>query len=68
MKQNLCCIGYDDILVDYRMRNDSMTASKIKMIKPQWRIYHEILKYNVLKSFFYLISWGINGLKKYKKI
>ena len=68
MKQDLCCMGYDDILVDYRMRDDSMTASKTKMIKPQWRIYREILHFNVFKSLFYLFTWGMNGLKKYKKI
>ena len=66
MKQGLCCMGYDDILVDYRMRDDSMTASKTKMIKPQWRIYREILDFNVFKSAFYLFFWALNGLKKYK--
>lgn len=67
MQQNLCCMGYSDILVDYRMRDDSMTASKTKMIKPQWRIYRNVLNYNSFKSMFYLINWGINGLKKYKR-
>lgn len=66
MKQGLCAQGYADILVDYRMRDDSMTASKTKMIKPQWRIYREVLGVNLFKSAFYLFSWGINGLKKYK--
>lgn len=68
MRQGLCCMGYDDILVDYRMRDDSMTASKTKMIKPQWRIYREVLHFNVFKSAFYLFSWAMNGLKKYRKL
>ena len=68
MKQDLTCMGYDDVLVDYRMRDDSMTASKTKMTKPQWRIYREILHFNIFKSAFYLFNWGMNGLKKYRKI
>ena len=66
LKQGKACVGYDDILVDYRMRDDSMTSSKLKMIKPQWRIYRNVLNFNIFKSLFYLFSWGINGLKKYK--
>ena len=58
--------GYNDVLVDYRMRDDSMTASKTKMIKPQWNIYRKVLKMNVFASAYYLFCWGINGLLKYK--
>jgi glycosyltransferase involved in cell wall biosynthesis len=68
MKQGLVAVGYDDILVAYRMRNDSLTASKFKMIKPQWNVYRHILKMNVPQSFFYLCSWTINGLRKYGKV
>jgi glycosyltransferase involved in cell wall biosynthesis len=68
MKQGLAAVGYGDILVSYRMRNDSLTASKLKMIKPQWDIYRRILKMNVPQSFFYLCSWAINGVRKYRKL
>ncbi len=67
MRQGLCAVGFPDILVDYRMRANSVTASKWNMIKPQWRIYREVLHFNIFRSAFYLCSWGINGLKKYKK-
>ncbi len=66
MQPGLKAIGYADVLGDYRMRNDSMTASKIKMIKPQWNIYRKVLDFNVLKSCWYLFCWGLNGLKKYQ--
>lgn len=66
MKNGLCAYGYSDILVDYRMREDSMTASKTKMIKPQWNIYRKVLKINPISSIWYLFCWGVNGLKKYK--
>lgn len=66
MKNGLCAMGYKDVLVDYRMRDDSMTASKTKMIKPQWNIYRKVLKMNVFSSAWYLFCWGMNGLLKYK--
>lgn len=66
MQQGCVALGYSEILVDYRMRDDSMTASKTKMLKPQWKIYRKILKFNYFKSLFYLFTWGINGVKKYK--
>jgi len=65
LKQDLIAIGYNDILVSYRMRNDSLTSSKIKMIKPQWNIYRKILGMNIIVSFFYLCSWAFNGIIKY---
>ena len=68
LRQGLCAVGYSDILVDYRMREDSVTASKTKMIGPQWRIYREVLGFGVFRSAFYLFTWGMNGLKKYRKI
>lgn len=66
MENGLCALGYKDVLVDYRMREDSMTASKTKMIKPQWNIYRKVLKINPITSAWYLFCWGLNGLKKYK--
>lgn len=67
MKSGLAAMGYKDVLADYRMREDSVTASKIKMIKPQWNIYRKILHLNLFSSIWYLFCWGINGIRKYKK-
>ena len=64
-KQDLIAIGYDDILVNYRIHRNSLTASKKKMIKPQYNIYHRVLGMNALKSIYYLCSWALNGIKKY---
>lgn len=66
MKQGFNARGYTDILADYRMRDDSMTASKLKMIKPQWNIYRKVLRLNVFSSMWFLMCWGINGIVKYK--
>lgn len=65
LRQNLVAVGYEDILVDYRMRSNSMTSSKHKMIKPQWRVYRTALKLNLFQCIFFEICWALNGIKKY---
>ncbi|MDR2577582.1 MAG: glycosyltransferase family 2 protein [Chitinispirillales bacterium] len=67
MKQGLAAVGYDDVLVDYRMRDDSLTASKRKMIRPQWNIYRNVLGMDALRSLFYLTTWAVNGVVKYRR-
>ena len=67
MEQGLVAYGFDDILVDYRMRDDSMTASKLKMIKPQYLVYRKVCKLCIIKSLYYLVCWGLNGIIKYIK-
>lgn len=66
-RQGLCAVGFPDILVDYRMRADSVTASKRKMVRPQWRIYREVLRLGFLRSAFYMLCWALNGVRKYSK-
>lgn len=66
LSQGLIAVGFKDILVKYRMRDDSLTASKKNMIIPQWNIYRKILRFNIFKSSYYLASWAMNGIKKYK--
>lgn len=68
MVQGLAAMGYDDILVDYRMRDDSVTASKRRMIVPQWNIYRKVLGMGIIRSGFYMMSWAINGILKYRRV
>lgn len=65
LKQGFVAVGYSDILVDYRMRKNSLTSSKKKMIKPQWKVYRDVLHLGFFKSCYFLLCWGLNGIKKY---
>jgi len=67
MNAGFVAVGFSDILVSYRMRDDSLTASKRKMILPQWNIYRNTLGMNFCKSLYYLCLWAINGINKYSK-
>ncbi|GHU72958.1 glycosyl transferase [Spirochaetia bacterium] len=68
MRQDLVAVGHKDILVNYRMRDNSLTSSKNKMIKATWNMYHNIFKINTFISFIYLFLWAVNGVIKYRRI
>ncbi|MDE6295829.1 MAG: glycosyltransferase [Muribaculaceae bacterium] len=59
--------GNKDILVDYRLRKSSVTGNKKKVIKPQWKVLHDVEKLGTIKSSYYLICWAIISYFKYRK-
>lgn len=50
----------------YRVRGNSVSSKKTKMIKYQWRVYRRVEKLNVFKSFAYLSCWMVSGVFKYR--
>jgi len=68
MRHGLTAFGYNDIMVDYRMRDDSLTASKKNMVYPQWNIYRNVLKMSFPQSLYYLLTWAVNGVLKYRRV
>lgn len=52
----------------YRMRNNSVSRNKLKIAVKQFDLYRKYMKMSVLKSVYYTLFWGINGLKKYGKL
>ena len=59
--------GNQQIVGSYRILNDSVSRSKQKVIKPQYRVYREVEKMSILKSLYYLIQWAIRGAIKYRR-
>lgn len=58
--------GNKNILGEYRVYTASTTGNKKKLIKPTFLFYYRYLKLGLFWSVYYLIHWGINGLKKYR--
>lgn len=54
------------ILTEYKVRSNSVSSKKTKMIKYQWKVYRRIEKLPFFKSLYYLAHWAIKGLFKYK--
>ncbi len=54
-------------LAKYRMREGSVSRSKQKIVKDQYLVYRQFMKFSVVRSLFYTISWAINGFIKYAR-
>ena len=64
-----CGVAYGNqgVVGSYRMSDNSLTANKWKVIKPQYLVYRQVQKLGVMKSVLYLISWALHGISKYWK-
>ena len=59
--------SFDEPLAIYRIRKKSISSNKLKAIKHQWNIYRNLEKLSHFSSFYYLLHYGYNGIKKYKR-
>lgn len=59
--------GNKKVLASYRVMSNSTTGKKTKLIKAQFNFYRKYQGFNVLKSFFYTLYWGILGILKFAK-
>lgn len=57
--------GIKEPLAVYRMRKNSVSRSKRKLIPYVWKIYRQVEGFNVLQSSYYFTHWALNGFKKY---
>lgn len=60
--------GINRPMVNYRIRQNSVSRNKFKAASYQWKIYRDIEKFNILKSLFFFVHYSINGILKYYKI
>lgn len=60
--------GNKKILAKYRICKNSRSRNKLKISKQQWRLYHEYLEYNLLKSFYYIVCWSFKSFIKYYRV
>ena len=57
--------GIEEPLAIYRMRKDSVSRSKRKLIPYVWKIYRDVEGFDAIKSSYYFFHWAFNGFKKY---
>lgn len=50
----------------YRIRENSLSRDKKKLLKYQWQFYREVEKLSVLESVYYMIHWMVRGFLKYR--
>ncbi len=61
-------VGLHDVLVKYRVYNQSRNTNKINALKERMKILYYEEKINFFNILIYTLVYGIRGLKKYKKI
>lgn len=50
----------------YRIRTNSLSRNKWKLLKYQWQFYYEIENLNLFQSIYYMVHWMYNGIVKYR--
>lgn len=49
--------GLNEVLMQYRVRSDSISSNKFKLIKYHWYLYREVEHLSLARSIFHIIAW-----------
>ena len=66
LKKEKFIYGMPDILMKYRIRNNSISSNKLSLVKYHWYLYREIENLSVIRSIFHIGYWGIIKIFKIK--
>lgn len=65
LKRIEVALGNQKPLAIYRIRENSLSRNKAKLLRPQWDFYRKTEKLSKIRSLYYFILWMKNGLIKY---
>jgi Glycosyltransferases involved in cell wall biogenesis len=57
LKKEKFIMGMPDVLMRYRIRKNSISSNKLKVIKYHWILYRDIEHLNVFRSAFHICYW-----------
>lgn len=57
LKKEKYIYGMPDILMQYRVRANSISSNKVVLIKYHWQLYREIEQLSVVRSVFHICYW-----------
>tara|TARA_B100000959_G_scaffold24859_1_gene24041 strand:- start:1782 stop:2519 length:738 start_codon:yes stop_codon:yes gene_type:complete len=64
LSKNIRIYGLDKELAIWRKNNNSLSSSLFQKIFDGYKVYNVYMKYNMIKSIYYLLCLSINFLKK----
>lgn len=64
LKQGYIARNTNNVQALYRIRNNSVSANKLKVLSWQWNIYRKVEKIGVLKASFYFFCYAFNAAVK----
>ena len=65
-----CCVGTEEILAKYRIRNSSVSSNKKVLAKYHWMLYRDLEKLSLAKSVWAMGCWAMKVVTRrgYKNI
>ena len=59
LKKEKYIYGMPEVLMEYRIRSNSISSNKFSLIKYHWQLYREIEHLSVFRSVFQICWWGV---------
>lgn len=59
LKKEKYIYGMPNILMEYRIRSNSISSNKLSLVKYHWQLYREIEHLSVFRSVFHICWWGM---------
>lgn len=66
LKKEKYIYGMNEVLMKYRVRQNSISSNKLKLIKYHWQLYREIEHLSVVRSVFHVAYWCVIKVLKIK--
>jgi len=66
LKKEKYIYGLDEVLMQYRIRENSISRKKIELVKYHWYLYRKIEHLSVIRSLFHIVVWGFIKLLRIK--
>jgi teichuronic acid biosynthesis glycosyltransferase TuaG len=66
LKKEKYIYGMPDILMNYRVRSNSISSNKFDLVKYHWYLYRNIEKLTIFRSVFHILCWGFIKFFKLK--
>lgn len=57
LKKEKYIYGMDEVLMKYRVRQNSISSNKIQLVKYHWKLYREIEHLSIFRSAFHCCWW-----------
>lgn len=58
LKKEQYIYGQDEVLMEYRIRQNSISSNKLDLVKYHWYLYRKIEHLSILRSAFHICWWG----------
>ncbi len=66
LKKEKYIYGLEEVLMQYRVRNNSISSNKLQLVKYYWYKYRKIEKLSILRSIFHICYWGVIKILRIK--